>query len=174
MKTFVFDACSLIYLTKIKIKEKLPLLGVIIVSKTVRSELIADTDRFLEAKTLEKNLNNEIIKVSKLKIKDLFSSENLGKGERETIEICLNSKGIPVTDDHQAINYAINLGLKPKTSEVILLDLLQLNILDYVEFKTYFKELAEIKSIKPEIISVFRNKAKTILNKQKILSKGGK
>lgn len=163
MKIFVFDACSLIYLTKIKIKEKLPLLGNVIVSKTVRSELIADLDRFFEAKTLKKNLEKEMIKESKLILNDIFSSENLGKGERETIEICINSEGILVTDDHQAINYAFNLGLNPKTSEVILLDLFQLNIINYLEFKAYFKELAGIKSLKPEIVSFFKIKAKSIL-----------
>lgn len=163
MKIFVFDACSLIYLTKIKIKEKLPLLGNVIVSKTVRSELIADLDRFFEAKTLKKNLEKEMIKESKLILNDIFSSENLGKGERETIEICINSEGILVTDDHQAINYAFNLGLNLKTSEVILLDLFQLNIINYLEFKAYFKELAGIKSLKPEIVSFFKIKAKSIL-----------
>ena len=56
-------------------------------------------------------------------MKNTHTSENLGKGERETIEICVKSDGIPVTDDHHAMNYALNLGLKPKTSEVILLEL---------------------------------------------------
>ncbi len=167
MKNFVFDTCSLIYLTKIQIKEKLPLLGNIVVSQTVKNELIEDLDLFSDAKKLKLNLDKSIIKESKLKFDDMFSSENLGKGERESIELCIKSKGTLITDDHKALNYALNVGLRPKTSEVILLDFLQQGIINYTEFKAFFKELAIIKSLKLEIISFFKNKAKNIINKKK-------
>ena len=173
MKKFVFDACSLIYLTKLQIKEKLPLLGNIIISQTVRNELIADLDKFSDAKTLKKNLDKKIIKESKFKLKDIYTSENLGKGEKETIEICVKSEGIPVTDDHQALNYALNLGLKPKTSEMILLDFLQEDIINYQEFKALFKELVMIKLLKPDIVSFFKEKAKYIVDKKNNKTKGG-
>ena len=61
MKKFVSDACSLIYLTKIQLKEKLPLLGEIVVSLTVKNELLADDEKFREAKTLKKNIQNWLI-----------------------------------------------------------------------------------------------------------------
>ena len=173
MKKFVFDACSLIYLTKLQIKEKLPLLGNIIISQTVRNELIADLDKFSDAKTLKINLDKKIIQESKLKLKDICTSENLGKGEKETIEICVKSEGIPVTDDHQALNYALNLGLKPKTSEMILLDFLQEDIVNYQEFKALFKELVMIKLLKPDIVSFFKEKAKYIVDKKNKKTKGG-
>ncbi len=164
MKKFVFDACSLIYLTKIQLKEKLPLLGEISVSLTVKNELLADVEKFREAKTLKKNINKKLIKENNSKIENIFSSKKLGKGEKETIEICLKVKGIPVIDDHKALNFALSLGLKPKTSEVIILDLFKQNIIDYQEFKLFFKELAVIKALKPEILSLFKNKAKEIIN----------
>ena len=164
MKKFVFDACSLIYLTKIQLKEKLPLLGEILVSLTVKNELIADVEKFREAKTLKKNINKKLIKENKSKIENIFSSKKLGKGEKETIEICLDIKGIPVTDDQKALNFALSLGLKPKTSEVIILDLFKENIIDYQEFKLFLKELAVIKALKPEILSLFKKKAKEIIN----------
>ena len=173
MKKLVFDACSLIYLTKLNLKNKLPLLGTIFVSQTVKNELIADLDKFSDAKTLKKNLDKKIIQESKFKLKDIFTSENLGKGERETIEVCLKSEGIPVTDDHQALNYAFNLGLKPKTSEMILLDFLQEDLISYQEFKALFKELAMIKSLKQEIVSFFKEKAKYIIEKKNNKTKGG-
>jgi hypothetical protein len=163
MKKLVFDACSLIYLTKLRIKEKLPSLGNIIVAQTVKNELIADLDKYSDAKVLKKNLDKKIIEDSKIKLKDISTPENLGLGERETIEICVKSDGIPVTDDHQALNYALNLGLKPKTSEIILLDFLRKEIINYQEFKALFEELAVIKSTKPEIISFIKKKAKNIV-----------
>ncbi len=169
MKKLVYDACSLIYLTKIQLKEKLPLLGTVIVSPSVKNELITDINSFSDAKTLKSNFDNKIINESKLKLKDIFSSEYLGRGEKETIEICIKSEGIPVTDDHQVINNALNFGLKPKTSEIILLDFLRNNIINYQEFKAFFKELALIKSLKSDIILFFKNKAKQIVNEKKKL-----
>ena len=86
----------------------------------------------------------------------------MGKGEKDTIEICLKNEGIPVTDDHQALNLAVSVGLQPKTSEIILIDLLKKSIIDYEKFNTLFVELAVIKALKPEIITFFNIKAEEI------------
>ncbi len=163
MKKYVFDACSLIYLTKINIKELLPKLGDVIISSTVKNELIEDIETFKDAKALKKNIKRKIINESEYKIQGLFSTKILGKGEKDTIEICLKNEGIPVTDDHQALNLAISVGLQPKTSEIILLDLLKKSIIDYEKFGTLFGELAVIKALKPEIIIFFNKKAEEIL-----------
>jgi len=56
MTKFVFDACSLIYLTKINLKEKLTKLGEVIVSQTVKNELVEEIDQFEDAKTLNRNI----------------------------------------------------------------------------------------------------------------------
>lgn len=165
MNIHVYDACALIYLTKIKVKEKLPLLGSVIISPAVKNELIADIDRFSDAKLLKRNLDNKIIEEASMKLNNVIYSRNLGKGENETIVICIRNGGIPVTDDHQAINYALNCGLKPKTSEIILLDLLKQNIIKYKDFQIIFKELARIKSLKHDVILFFKNKAEEIMNK---------
>ncbi|KKM66190.1 hypothetical protein LCGC14_1483650 [marine sediment metagenome] len=86
----------------------------------------------------------------------------MGKGEKDTIEICLKNGGIPVIDDHQALSLAISVGLQPKTSEIILIDLLKKSIIDYEKFNTLFVELAVIKALKPEIIMFFNKKAEEI------------
>ncbi|MHA1294385.1 MAG: hypothetical protein ACTSQJ_17205 [Promethearchaeota archaeon] len=164
----VFDACSIIYLTKINIKEKLPSLGELFISKAVIKESTADLDKFKEAKTIKSNIDKKILKLSTIKIKDQFSSKNLGKGEKEIIEICSKSGNIPVIDEQKAFNFALSIGLKPKTSEIILLDLLEKNIINYNDFKEYFYELAEIKLIKPNIIKFFKKKAKIIIENQSV------
>ena len=171
MRKFVFDACSLIYLTKINLKEKLPKLGEILVSFTVKKELVEEIDKFEDARILNKNIDKEIIKESSYKLKDLFASKNLGKGERDTIEISLKDDGVPVTDDYKALNLALSVGLKPKTSEVILLDLLKKSVIDYARLRKSFEELAFIKALKPEIIKFISKKAKEIIQVNKNNSK---
>ena len=164
----MFDACSTIYLTKINIKEKLPSLGELVISKAVIKESTADLDKFKEAQTIKSNIDKKIFKKSIVTIKNQFSSKNLGKGEKEVIEICSKSYSIPVTDDQKAFHFALSIGLKPKTSEIILLNLLEENIIDYDEFKEFFYELAEIKLIKPDIITFFKKKAKIIIENQHV------
>ena len=163
MKKFVFDACSLIYLTKINIKEKLPLLGKIIVSKSVIKEATADLEKFQEAKVIKTNIKNGMLKESDFNIKNKISITNLGKGEKEVIEICSKSDSTPVTDDQKTFNFALSIGLTPKTSEIILLDLLTENLIHYTDFKNLFSKLAEIKLIKPDIVAFFKERAKIIM-----------
>ncbi|TKJ23108.1 MAG: hypothetical protein CEE43_05160 [Promethearchaeota archaeon Loki_b32] len=163
MTKFVFDACSLIYLTKINLKEKLTKLGEVIVSQTVKNELVEEIDQFEDAKTLNRNIIKKKIRESSYKLKNLFTTKNLGKGEKDTIEICLKDEGALVTDDHKALNLALSIGLKPKTSEVILLDLLKKSIIDYENFTKSFEALALIKALKPEVVKFFYKKAKEII-----------
>ena len=163
MKKFVFDACSLIYLTKINVKEKLHMLGTLIVSKSVIKEATTDLEKFREAKVIKANIENNILKESDFNIKKIFSITNLGKGEKEVIEICSKSDNIPVTDDQKAFNFALSIGLTPKTSEIILLDLLTKDLIDYTDFKTLFSKLAEIKLLKHDIVGFFKEKAKKII-----------
>ncbi|MBD3340531.1 MAG: hypothetical protein GF353_15595 [Candidatus Lokiarchaeota archaeon] len=163
MKKFVFDACSLIYLTKIKIKEKLSLLGNIIISETVIKEATADIEKFEEAQIIKNNIEKKILKKYNSELKNIFSTKNLGKGEKEVIETCSHSDRIPVIDDQKAFNFALTLGLTPKTSEIILLDLLERDIINYNEFKKFFMNLVSVKLIKPDILDFFKNKAKSII-----------
>ncbi|MFO8020137.1 MAG: hypothetical protein R6U96_16050 [Promethearchaeia archaeon] len=141
------------------LKEKLPSLGEIIISETVKDELLEDLEKFEDAKILKENIENQTINLSKIKPKNIFKNENLGKGEKETVEICIENEGIPITDDHQALNFSLSFGLKPKTSEVILLDLFNESVIDFNHFMKSLRELWRIKSLSPEIVSLFKEKA---------------
>jgi len=165
-KKFFFDACSLIYLTKINIKEKLPLLGESIIGPKVEKELISNPERFKDAKKLKDNIRKETIrKIDSKSINVSSLSTNLGEGEKECIELCLSEKGVFITDDHKALNFAISQGLKPKTSEYILLDFLENEIIDYRAFEIFFRKLAKVKLLNTKIINFIENKAKKIRNK---------
>lgn len=167
MAQVIFDACSLIYLNKIQLKEKLPLLGEIYNSPAVKEEIIVDIDKFLNAKTLKSNVDKKIIKIKEIDIKHIPLINNIGKGENETIEICSIEGAVPVTDDHHALNYVLARGLKPKTSEVILLDFLKKDIITFKEFNSFLDKLAVIKSLKLNIISFFQEETEKIKNKNK-------
>ena len=167
MEKLFFDACSLIYLTKIKLKEKLPLLGEIIVSDAVKKELLRDSDKFEDAKILKANIDKKLINLTKMKIKNIFKNKSLGKGEKSTIEICLKNEGIFITDDHQALNFALGLGLETKTSEIILTDLLEKSIINHNQFTKNMSELARIKSLSPEIVEIFEEKAQNLKYKKR-------
>lgn len=170
MKIFIYDACSLIYLTKLNVKEKLVHLGTVYVSPIVKSELISEKQKHSGAKMLQDNFNRNIIKEVKLKGGKSIFSKNVGKGEDESIQLCLQLDGILVTDDHHAVTMALYAGLKPKTSEIILIELLKEGIVNYEDFQNYFRKLAQIKLLKPEVVLFFMDKANEI---DKTNSKGG-
>ena len=170
MKIFIYDACSLIYLTKLNVKEKLVHLGTVYVSPIVKSELISEKQKYSDAKMLQDNFNRNVIKEVKLKGGKSIFSKNVGKGEDESIQLCLQLDGILVTDDHHAVTMALYAGLKPKTSEIILIELLKEGIVNYEDFQNYFRKLAQIKLLKPEVVLFFMDKANEI---DKTNSKGG-
>jgi len=170
MNKMIFDACSIVYITKLDMKEMLPKLGANMIGAIVKSEVIAERDKFPDAKKIESNLYNKILKEFKPINEDLPQIINLGEGEKESIEICLKENATFITDDHHALNYAISRGLKVKTTEVLLLDFLQEGIIDIKEFETQFKKLALIKSLKTNVIDFFMDKAHQI-KKNKDLTK---
>jgi predicted nucleic acid-binding protein len=167
MADLFFDACSLIYLTKIAVKELLPKLGGVNVCVTVKEELLEDEEKYPDAKILKRNLDKKIINVNNNSVLKPRAASSLGQGERETIECCFNTNIILVCDDRQAVNHAIGHGLKPKTSEIILLDMLGQEILTEAEFMERFDNLATIKQLKPPIISFFKERAIDIAKKRK-------
>jgi len=169
MKIFIYDACSLIYLAKLNVKEKLVYLGSVYVSPVVKSELISEKEKYSDAKMLQDNFDKKLIEEMKLKGGKSIFSKNVGKGEDESIQICLQIDATLVTDDHHAVNIALHAGLKPKTSEIILIELLRERIISYEDFQNYFRKLAQIKLLKPEVVLFFMDKAMEI---DKINSKG--
>ncbi|MBD3197880.1 MAG: hypothetical protein GF317_22705 [Candidatus Lokiarchaeota archaeon] len=92
-----------------------------------------------------------------------FSNRNLGLGEKDTIELCLKEGGVLVTDDHKALNLTLGIGLRSKSSEIILLDFLKNSILSYKDFQKSFWELTQSKILNPKIISLLFDKAKKII-----------
>jgi predicted nucleic acid-binding protein len=167
MTDLCFDTCSLIYLTKIKVKELLPNLGGVNVCGTVKHELLKDENKYPDAAILRNNIENRGINVQ-ANVQPVAASQgaSLGAGELETIEYCRKNGAIPVCDDRQAVNHALGLGLKPKTSEIILLDLLEQDIINDAEFNERFDDLSSIKQLKAPIITYFKKKAGDIIAKK--------
>ena len=162
MVNYLFDACSMIYMAKIGVKEKLPSLGSIKVSPIVKSELLQDQDKFDDAKLVKTNLDKTILLKSDTEIKILPSISSLGNGELESIQICNKTGELFITDDHTALNYALRQGVTTKTSEAILLELLKQSIINRTEFDDYFRKLINIKSLKQDIIDFVNEKANNI------------
>lgn len=160
MDTYIFDACSMIYLTKIQVKENLPNLGNITISTKVKNELIDSIEKYPDANTIKNNLNKKLIQVAEIKGISLPNSLRLGQGELETIEICKNLNYILVCDDKKAYNYAKVRGLKPITSEIILLQLVQKKIISLNEFEKKFDDLANLKVLKQDVVNYFKKKVK--------------
>lgn len=167
MDKLIFDACSLIYLTKIEMKEMLPKLGDILIGSIVKNEATDEPEKYPDAEIIQRNLDNDIIKEIPYKVEKLPKLVNLGEGEKEAIELCKKERAILVCDDGEAIKYAISRGLKPKTSEIILLDLLKADKITIEMFNERFYKLGVIKSLKPEIVEHFIEKAKTIIEERK-------
>jgi predicted nucleic acid-binding protein len=156
MSYYIFDSSSLIYLTKIQVKELLPNLGLINISPIVKIELINSPDKYPDAKILNQNVEHKIIhEIKEDKIR-LPLNENLGSGELETIELSIKRNGIPVIDDKQAFNYARGRGLKPITSEIILISLVQQGVISKPEFEIKLNKLASIKSLKLDVVAFLK------------------
>ena len=162
MASYLFDACSMIYMAKIGVKETLPALGSIKLSPMVKNELLEDEDKFSDAKLVKKNLDKKILLKSETEVKNLPAISSLGKGELESIQICLKTHELFITDDHTALNYALRQGITTTTSEAILLELLKQSIINRTGFDEYFKKLIIMKSLKQDIIDFINAKADNI------------
>ncbi|MHA1230111.1 MAG: hypothetical protein ACTSRP_05365 [Candidatus Helarchaeota archaeon] len=150
MDKIILDACSLIYLTKISIKEVLlDNFKAVIIPNYVKKEVLYDTNLYKEAKIIEQNINNKKIKVKDIKIE--ITSKNLGKGELEAIELAIIENSLLITDDKLALTKCLLKNVSVKTSEVLLIDLLKRKIISYDEFKCKLNELNKIKTLKPDI-----------------------
>lgn len=148
-------------------KEKISLLGCrIVVSPTVKSELIAEPEKYPDAVILEKNVRKGLIQEIPIEIHKMVTPKSIGRGEHETIVICASKGGIPITDDQPAINLAISKGLKPKTSEIILLELLKNKTITPEEFQKSFQSLCEIKALKLDVITLINQKARPYLKNE--------
>ncbi len=165
---YVIDACSLIYITKINCKEKLATLGTFFIGDEVEKELLHGLERFPDAQTISNNINRKkilILNTEDIVISKIF--DKLGPGEAETIQIAVEKGFQLVTDDQEAIKLAISQGLKPKTSEILLLMLLESEKINYGQFISNFNKLAKIKLLKTDVVEFFTKKAEEIRKKQR-------
>ena len=164
MESYNIDACSLIYLTKINFKERLLKNLKIIITNTVKCELLADLSKYQDAKIINSN-----IVAQKIEIKDIENVSTklnfLGKGEAESIENALRNKYPLICDDIQAIKYAKKQDLTVITTEIVLLNFLRSKWITDNEFSTFFHQLARIKSLNPEIIDYIKQKSEELPNK---------
>lgn len=156
MIDYFYDTCSLIYLTKIQAKEYLPSLGNVIVSPSVHRELIESPEKFPDAKILQHNFTRNIIHEVKKENININPIPNLGRGELETIILSGKKKGMLITDDKQAFKYSQEIGLNPISSEIILVKLIQQGIVSVQEFEEKLNMLANLKSLKPDIINFLK------------------
>ena len=143
---YVIDACSLIYLTKIGIKEIFLDTFNVIITESVKAELLRDVDKFPDAEIIKKNIDKKKLASTKFENLNKIKSINLGQGELDTVRIALNQDLIPITDDLQGIRYAKSKGLTPKTSEIIMLKLLETEMITLKDFIEKLHNLAEINS----------------------------
>ena len=163
---YVIDACSLIYLAKIDLKEIFLDSFNVIIAESVKEELLRDVDKFPDAKIIKKNIDKKKLASTKFEDSNKLESIHLGQGELDTVRIAFHQELIPITDDLQGIRYAKSKGLTPKTSEIIMLKLLETEMITLKEFTEKFQNLALIKSLSIGIVNFFIEQAQS-LNKGK-------
>ena len=159
---YVIDACSLIYLTKIGMKEIFLDSFNVIITESVKGELLRDVDKFPDAKIIKKNIDKKKLASTKFEGVNKLESINLGQGELDTIRIALHQELIPITDDLQGIRYAKSKGLKPKTNEIIMIKLLETEMINLKDFIEKLQNLATIKSLSIEIVNFFIEQAESL------------
>ncbi|MHA1785034.1 MAG: hypothetical protein ACTSVE_07525 [Candidatus Helarchaeota archaeon] len=150
MEKLVIDACSLIYITKISLKETIiKAFKNIIISEAVKKEVLQDLKKYSEAKFIEKNITSK--KIKNKTIKNIRTSKNLGQGGLKSITLAEIEKSPLLTDDKLALNNGIIYGIQVKTSEILLIELLKDGIINYKTFKEKIHELQTIKILKPNL-----------------------
>jgi len=158
MNKIVFDACSLIYITKISMKEIITkTFSNIMITSTVKKEILCDLQKFTEAKVLKANIETK--KIIERDLKASRITKSLGLGESEAINLAKNEKALLITDDILAINQALSWEIIVKTSELLLLLLLEKKVITYNEFKGKLNELNMIKTLKPKVLEIVLKEA---------------
>lgn len=158
MKKIVFDACSLIYITKISLKNLIMnTFSNIIIPTTVKKEVLFDSEKYSEANTIKKNFESKKLTEKKIQIKKI--TKNLGQGESEAISLADEEESLLITDDKLALNLAINRGVQVKTTETLLLILLKKKNLDFLTFIEKMNDLNKVKMLKPEIFQLILKEA---------------
>ena len=162
------NSSSLILLAKLSILDKFlqNLKTKLVITNEVEMECILK-DAF-DAKIIKKRIEEKVI------IKKIISNRNIcnkvtedfniGKGEAETITLCLENKLDIITDDKKAINACKVLKIKFTTIPNILVEMCRKNIIAKSQTETYAIKLERIGRYKKEIIERIKEDIKNDKN----------
>lgn len=154
----VTDSSSLILLAKSDIldiiinnaKQKL------IIPEQVYYECTAKKELF-DAQIIEKRVKEKLITQKNISNKSLYTrilkDFNLGKGETESITLCIELKSGLITDDKKAINACRILKIKFTTVPRLVVYLYKKNIVTEFEAKSIIKKLQKFGRYSDEILN---------------------
>ena len=162
------DSSSLILLAKLSILDKFlqNLKTKLVITDEVGMECVLK-DTF-DAKIIKKRIEEKTInrkRISNRNIcKKIMEDLNVGKGEAETIALCLENKLDIITDDKKAINACRVLKIKFTTIPNILMGMFRKNIITKSQAETYAVKLERIGRYKKEIIEKIKEDIKNDKN----------
>lgn len=154
----VIDSSSLILLAKSDIldiiinnaKQKLIIPEQVYLESTEKKELF-------DAQIIEKRIKEKSITQKNILNKGLYArilkDFNLGKGETESITLCIELKAGLITDDKKAINACRILKIKFTTVPRLVVYLYKTNLIGKIEANTIIKKLQKFGRYSDEIIN---------------------
>ena len=158
------DSSSLILIAKLSILDKFlqNLKTVLIITPIVKHECILKST--FDANLIEKRIEEKIIIVSEIKDKKAYMKVmedfNIGKGEAETITLCLENKLSIIIDDKKAINACKILKISFATIPNILVRMYQKNLITKSQANAYVIKLEKIGRYKKEIMEKIKEDIK--------------
>ena len=162
------DSSSLILLAKLSILDKFlqNLKTKLVITPEVETECILK-DSF-DAKLIKKRIEEKIISKKIINNRNMcnkiIADFNIGKGEAETITLCLENKLDIIIDDKKAINACKVLKIKFTTIPNILVEMCRKNIIAKSQTETYAIKLEGIGRYKKEIIEKIKEDIKNDKN----------
>ena len=121
-----------------------------------------------DAKIIKKRIEEKTINRKRISNRNICSKImedfNVGKGEAETIALCLENKLDIITDDKKAINACRVLKIKFTTIPNILMGMFRKNIITKSQAETYAVKLERIGRYKKEIIEKIKEDIKNDKN----------
>src|SRR3990167_211254 len=162
------DSSSLILLAKLSILDKFlqNLKTKLVITDEVGMECILKST--FDAKIIKKRIEEETINKKRINNRNIcnkiMEDFNIGKGEAETIALCLENKLEIITDDKKAINACRVLKIKFTTIPNILVEMCRKNIIAKSQTETYAIKLEGIGRYKKEIMKRIKGDIKNDKN----------
>ena len=160
MSNFVIsDASTLILLQKITLLDRLLKNFKFIIPQEVYNEAVIKGKKIKskDAYLLETNINNNLIKIKKIKdekrINDIIKEFGLGRGESEAIALFLQENAdILAADDHKAINVCKIYRIPFMTALTFVVSASDIKLIAKDEAKEMIKDLGVYGRYKDELI----------------------